>query len=134
MTSVTVAVAVKGDTVGSGGNGSRRAVRWAVENLMPRADRFVLVHVIPKITSIPTPSGDCIPLTELDENVVAMYVQDVKEKLEEVFFPFKRLCKRREIETLILDDNDHAKALLRYASESGISCLVLGSYSPNFLI
>lgn len=42
-------------------------------------------------------AGDCIPLTELDENVVAMYVQDVKEKLEEVFFPFKKLCKRREV-------------------------------------
>lgn len=47
----SVAVAVKG----GGSSGSRRAVNWAVENLMPKADRFVLVHVIPKITSIPTP-------------------------------------------------------------------------------
>lgn len=49
----SVAVAVNG---GGGGKGSRRAVLWAVENLMPEADRFILVHVMPKITSIPTPS------------------------------------------------------------------------------
>lgn len=48
-----VAVAVTG---GNGsGKGSRRAVRWAVDNLFHKADRFVFIHVIPNITSIPTP-------------------------------------------------------------------------------
>lgn len=50
---ISVAVAVKGG--GNGGRGSRRAVRWAVENLMPKADRFVLIYVFPTLTSIPTP-------------------------------------------------------------------------------
>ena len=52
-----VAVAVKsiiGDKLGGGG--SRRAVRWAVDNLLPKAYRFVMIHVIPTITTIPTPS------------------------------------------------------------------------------
>ena len=53
ITAVAVAVKGRGDCLG--GNGSRRAVRWAAENLMPSADRFVLIHVIPAITSIPTP-------------------------------------------------------------------------------
>lgn len=52
----SVAVAINGVRGGKGGGGSRRAVRWAVENLLPTADRFILVHVMPKITSIPTPS------------------------------------------------------------------------------
>lgn len=52
---LTVAVAVKGNSSGRVGNGSRRAVWWAAENLMPYANRFVLIHVMPKITSIPTP-------------------------------------------------------------------------------
>lgn len=52
----SVAIAVNGVRGGKGGGGSRRAVRWAVENLLPTADRFILVHVMPKITSIPTPS------------------------------------------------------------------------------
>lgn len=52
-----VAVAVKG-IIGDklGGAGSRRAVRWAVDNLLPKADRFVMIHVIPTISTIPTPS------------------------------------------------------------------------------
>ncbi|GMY36344.1 U-box domain-containing protein 34 isoform X1 [Fagus crenata] len=129
----TVAVAVNGVAGGDGGRGSRRAVRWAVENLMPTADRFVLVHVMPKITSIPTPSGEYIPVEELDENVVAMYMEDLKLKFEVIFVPFKKLCKTRKMETLVLEDDDPATALLRYISESGIKSLVLGSCSSNFV-
>ncbi|KAI9196758.1 hypothetical protein LWI28_026752 [Acer negundo] len=111
MTSVTIAVN------GGTGSGSRRAVRWAAENLMPKADRFVLVHVIPAITSIPTPSGDCIPVTELDENVVRL-----------------KLCKTRKVETLVLEGDNPATALLSYVSEAGINILVLGSCSMNCIM
>ncbi|XP_022754851.1 U-box domain-containing protein 34-like isoform X2 [Durio zibethinus] len=123
----TVAVAVKGGT--AGGSGSRRAVRWAVENL--KADRVVLVHVMPTVTSVPTPSGDRIPITDMDENVVAMYVQEVKLKFEDVFIPFKKLFKTRKMETLVLEDDNPATGLLRYISEFGINTLVLGSYDCN---
>ncbi|KAL5572431.1 hypothetical protein UlMin_022028 [Ulmus minor] len=129
----SVAVAVNISSGSGKGSGSRRAVAWAVENFKPLTDRFVLVHVIPKIASIPTPSGDCIPVDELDANVVAMYVEEVKRKLTEVFIPFKKLCKTREMETLVLEDDDPASALKEYISESGINCLVLGSCSSNFL-
>ncbi|XP_015571799.1 U-box domain-containing protein 34 isoform X1 [Ricinus communis] len=131
MTSVVVAVN-GGD--GVGGKGSRRAVRWAVENLLPIAHRFILVHVIPAITFIPTPSGDRIPIEELEDNVVSLYVQEVKVKLEEVFIPFKRLCKTQQMETLVLEDDNPATGILRYASQSGINCIVLGSWSPTCII
>ncbi|XP_068343450.1 U-box domain-containing protein 34-like [Pyrus communis] len=128
MSSVAVAV-------NSGGSpGSRRAVNWAAENLLPTADRFVLVHVIPKINSIPTPSGDHIPITELDANLVATYVKDQKQKFEEVFIPFKKKCKNnKKVETLVLEDDDPANGILRFISESGIDCLVLGAYSSNYV-
>ncbi|OMO91695.1 hypothetical protein COLO4_18164 [Corchorus olitorius] len=90
---MTVAVAVKGGS--SGGRGSRRAARWAVENL--KADRFLLVHVMPAVTSVPTPSGDRIPITEMDENVVEMYVKEVKLQFEEVFVPFKKLFRSKKV-------------------------------------
>jgi hypothetical protein len=52
----SVAVAVSG---GSGAaKGSRRALQWAMENVVPQADRLILVHVIPRITSIPSPGID----------------------------------------------------------------------------
>ncbi|XP_030530038.1 U-box domain-containing protein 34-like [Rhodamnia argentea] len=127
-----MAVAVKGDLSGfEGGRGSRRAVRWAIENLMPRADRFVLVHVMPRVTSIPTPSGDRIPVAELDENVVAMYVEETKVKFEQVFVPFKKMCKPWKVETVVLEADNPAAALLQYVSNSGINNLVLGSCSSN---
>lgn len=52
----SVSVAVKG-SVGDavGGAASRRALRWAVENFLPKIDRLVLVHVMPAVTSIPSP-------------------------------------------------------------------------------
>lgn len=123
---MSIAVAVKGR-----GRGSRRAFRWAVDNLLAEADRFLLIHVIPTITSIPTPSGDHIPIEELDANVAAMYVQDMKAKFDEIFLPFKKLCKTREIETLVVEGDDPASALLRYVSDLGIKSLVLGSLSYN---
>lgn len=125
----TVAVAVKGGRGGDGGRGSRRAVRWAAENLMPKADRIVLIHVMPAITTIPTPSGDSIPIEELDANVVRMFVHDMKLKFEEIFIPFKKLCKTRKIETLVLEGDNPASSLLKYITDSGIRSLVLGSCS-----
>lgn len=81
-----VAVAVKGDLSGfEGGRGSRRAVRWAVDNLVPRADRFVLVHVMPRVTAIPTPSTfprrrasrSCAPYVVLAAILIAVDSCDV---------------------------------------------------------
>ncbi|XP_076922140.1 U-box domain-containing protein 34-like [Bidens hawaiensis] len=130
----TTAVAVKGGNSGGiGGRGSRRAVRWAMENMSQKADRLVLVHVIPNITSIPTPSGKQVPIMELDANVVAMYMKDMKSQVEEVFIPFKKLCKGKKIETLVLEADDPASGLVGYASESGINSLVLGSCSSSWL-
>ncbi|GAV72986.1 Pkinase domain-containing protein/Usp domain-containing protein/U-box domain-containing protein [Cephalotus follicularis] len=133
-TMTSVAVAVNG-VVGSGsGNGSKRAVRWAVDNLLPKADRFILVHVIPTITSVPTPSGDHMPIAELDENVVKMYVEEVKLKFAEIFLPFKKLCKTQKMEILVLEDESPATALIRYISESRIRSFVMGSCSINCII
>ncbi|KAJ7979310.1 Protein kinase domain [Quillaja saponaria] len=131
----SVAVAVNGTvTDGGRGRGSRRAFRWAVENLMSQADRFILVHVMPKINSIPTPSGQLIPITELDANMVALYVKDVKIWFEQIFIPFKKLCNTKTMETLLLEDDNPATALLSFIAESGIQTIVLGSCSSNFIV
>ncbi|XP_058105987.1 U-box domain-containing protein 34-like [Magnolia sinica] len=126
----TVAVAVGH----SNGTRSRRAVRWAVENLMPHARRFLLVHVAPFTTSIPTPAGNHIPIKQIRGDVVDMYMQDMKLKFEEKFLPFKRLCRTREMETLVLNDDNPAAALVRHLSESGITSIVLGSSSLNWIL
>ncbi|CAN7050776.1 unnamed protein product [Brassica rapa subsp. trilocularis] len=130
-----VAVAVKG-MIGDklGGGGSRRAVRWAVDNLLPKADRFVMIHVIPTITTIPTPTGERLPLKEVEERLVEMYVREVKQEHESVFVPFLKMCKRSsrsKVETLLLEYDDPAKALLRFIFKSGVNSLVMGSFTPS---
>ncbi|KAK8471059.1 hypothetical protein PHAVU_003G134500 [Phaseolus vulgaris] len=115
----SVAVAVSGGS----SKGSRRAVQWAVDNLVPQADRFILVHVISPITSIATPNAD----------VFAAYVDDVKQKSEQIFVPFKKLCGSNTMETVLLEDDNVAEALHSFISESGVQTLVLGSDSSNFI-
>ncbi|KAK6151974.1 hypothetical protein DH2020_014609 [Rehmannia glutinosa] len=128
MSTVAVAVAVKS----AEGRGSQRAVRWAVENLMHKANRLVLVHVMPTITSVPTPSGGSIPINELDASVVEMYIQDMRTKCEEQFLAFKYLYDTQKIEILLLEGDSPAFALLRYISDSRTTSLVLGSCSSNY--
>ncbi|KAL3535581.1 hypothetical protein ACH5RR_004042 [Cinchona calisaya] len=127
MSPVVVAVAVKS----SRGKGSQRAVKWAAEEMMLKADRIVLIHIMPIITSIPTPSGEKIPIEEVDEKILQLYVDDMKEKNEQIFIPFKKLLKRRKVETLVLEGNSPAPALIRCAADLGISTLVVGSCSSK---
>ncbi|KHN17687.1 U-box domain-containing protein 34 [Glycine soja] len=116
-----------------GSKGSRRAVQWAADNLVPQADRFILVHVIPRITSIATPTGEYIPISEADADVFAASVLDAKLKSEQIFVPFKKLCDSNTMETVLLEDDNAAEALLSFISESGSQILVLGSDSSNFI-
>lgn len=127
---VSVAVAVKGGS--NGGSGSRRAVKWAAENLLvSKADHVIFIHVFPTLTSIPTPSGKQIPIKQMDSNVVDMYVEDMKSRLEEIFLPFKKLCKGKNVVTVLLEGDNPAASLVRFISDSGITSLVLGSCSSN---
>ncbi|KAL2945212.1 U-box domain-containing protein 34 [Bienertia sinuspersici] len=130
MTTVAVAVNVGGN---SRGNGSKRAVKWAIENLYSQSNHFVLVHVMPTITHIPTPSGNKISITELDTKVVAKYMEDVREKAQTIFLQYKRLYKPGEFdfETLLLEHDNVAVALVDYVRKSSVRSLVLGSESLN---
>jgi hypothetical protein len=42
-------------------------------------------------------AGHSIPVEELDEKVVKIYVDDIKAKSEEIFVPFRRLLKTRKV-------------------------------------
>lgn len=42
-------------------------------------------------------AGDWIPVTEIDEGMVSLYVEEIKVKVQEIFIPFKKLCKTRQV-------------------------------------
>ncbi|KAL5199318.1 hypothetical protein ABZP36_020521 [Zizania latifolia] len=123
-----VAVAVRGD-----GRASRRAVMWAAANLAPSAGRVALVHVIPPVSFVPTPAGERVPVERMDAEAVEMYVQDRRARAqEEVFLPLRCLCGGTSVDTVVLEGESIAAALVRYTAESGVRNLVLGSTSINW--
>ncbi|KAL5226181.1 hypothetical protein ABZP36_012820 [Zizania latifolia] len=125
-----VAVAVCGD-----GRASRRAVRWAAFNLAPGDGRVALVHVIPPVSFVPTPAGERVPVERMDAGAVEMYAQDRRAQAqEEVFLPLRRLCGRTNVETVVLEGESVAAALVRYTAESSVRNLVLGSTSFNWIL
>uniref|UniRef100_A0ACD5WU66 Uncharacterized protein n=1 Tax=Avena sativa TaxID=4498 RepID=A0ACD5WU66_AVESA len=127
---LAVAVAVRGD-----GHGSRRAARWAAANLAPvPPGRVALVHVIPPVSFVPSPTGERVPVERMDPEVVEMYAQDRKARAQDVFLPFRRLYGRRsvQVDTVVLEGDSVAEALARYTAESGVRNLVLGSASLSW--
>lgn len=42
-------------------------------------------------------AGSKIPVEELEESVVSMYKRDLRKEYEEVFLPFKRICKSNKV-------------------------------------
>ncbi|XP_074267218.1 U-box domain-containing protein 34-like [Silene latifolia] len=128
MTTIAVAVNVGGDGRGSG---SKRALSWAVDNLLPQASRFVLVHVMPTITHIPTPSGDRVAIKDIDAHGATNYVKDVRERAQQIFLHYTTLHKLPglEFETMLVENDDVSAALVEYISQSGVKSLVIGSSS-----
>lgn len=128
-TPTTVAIGVSR----SKSKSSMRAVKWALENnRLPHFENIILIHVMPLITKIPTPSGKNIPISEMEADIVSIYRQDMKSQCDEIFITFKRLCKTKNVVTLVLEDDNPADALLRCISERGCTCLVLGYSSSNY--
>lgn len=90
------------------------------------------MHVMPTITSVPTPSGGSIPIKELDASVVEMYSNDTKAKCEEIFLMFKFQYGTDKIKTLLLEGDNEAFMFLRYVTNSRTTSLVLGACSSNY--
>ncbi|KAJ1259668.1 hypothetical protein BS78_10G173700 [Paspalum vaginatum] len=125
-----VAVAVRGD-----GRASRRAARWAAASLVLAGARVALVHVIPPVSFVPSPSGERVPVDKMEREAVEIYAQDRRARAQEVFLPFRRICGRSRavsVETVVLEGDIVAEALVSYAAESGVRSLVLGSVSLSW--
>ncbi|XP_037446912.1 U-box domain-containing protein 34-like [Triticum urartu] len=124
----SVAVAVR-----PGGSASRRAARWAAASLLgdegaDRAVAIAFVHVIPTLTFVPSPAGERVPVARAGHQVVEAYSRDRHASVQEALLPFRRLAKAN-VETVVVEGDGVAETLVRYAAESGVRSLVLGSGS-----
>ncbi|XWS52331.1 hypothetical protein CRYUN_Cryun11dG0058600 [Craigia yunnanensis] len=123
----SVAVAIDKD------KGSQYALKWAVDHLMSKGQTITLLHVKTKPSSIPTPTGNHVNISDVNNDVAKAYKQQLENQAKEVFLPFRCFCSRKDIKCneIILEDTDIAVALIDYVSSSSIETLVLGSPSKT---
>ncbi|XVE79920.1 hypothetical protein DITRI_Ditri14bG0095900 [Diplodiscus trichospermus] len=109
--------------------GSQYALKWAVDHLMSRGQSIILLHVKTKPSSIPTPSGNHVNISDVNGDVANAYKQQLENQAKEVFLPFRCFCSRKDIKCneIILEDADISKALIDYVSSYSIETLVLGA-------
>ncbi|KAF8008710.1 hypothetical protein BT93_K2384 [Corymbia citriodora subsp. variegata] len=126
--SAVVAVAINGKRK------SKYVVRWALENFIPEGKVvFKLIHVCAVLSSVPTPMGITIPITEVREDVAAAYRKEVNWQTNELLHPYKIMCVRRKVlvDVVVLESDDVASALAQEVHTSNITKLVIGASSPG---
>ncbi|CAN6868685.1 unnamed protein product [Brassica oleracea] len=124
---LNVAIAISGSTK------SKNVVKWALEKFSSDKNLvFKLIHVHPKITSVPTPSGRTVSISEAPEDVAATYRRQVMEKTKETLLkPYKKMCERKKVavELQVLESNSVEVAITREVNQHLISRLVIGGSS-----
>uniref|UniRef100_M4DFC4 RING-type E3 ubiquitin transferase n=1 Tax=Brassica campestris TaxID=3711 RepID=M4DFC4_BRACM len=124
---LNIAIAISGSTK------SKNVVKWALEKFSSDKNLvFKLIHVHPKITSVPTPSGRTVSISEAPEDVAATYRRQVMEKTKETLLkPYKKMCERKKVavELQVLESNSVAVAITREVNQHLISRLVIGGSS-----
>ncbi|CAN6842867.1 unnamed protein product [Brassica oleracea] len=122
--SLTIAVAISGSTK------SKNVLKWALKKFASEKNNvFKLIHIHPKLTSIPTPSGNIVSISEAPEDVAATYRRQVMEETKETLLkPYKKMCERKKVvvELLVLESNSVAVAITREVNQRSISRLVIG--------
>ncbi|KAK6147499.1 hypothetical protein DH2020_018411 [Rehmannia glutinosa] len=115
-----VAVAIDKD------KGSQAALKWAVDNLLGKGKNVTLLHVKQKTSSVPTPLGSHVGFSD-DGKAPA------DSQAKELFLPFRCFCTRKDIQVneVVLEDTDIARALCDYVKNNLIESLVVGSTVKN---
>ncbi|GFZ15164.1 U-box domain-containing protein kinase family protein [Actinidia rufa] len=124
--SLTVAISINGNRK------SKYIVRWALEKFIPEGKiMFKLLHIRPKITTVPTPMGNSIPISHVRDDVVAAYREEVEWKATEKLLPYKKMCaqKKVQVEILQIESDDVVYAISREVAKSTFNNLVIGASS-----
>lgn len=121
-----VAIAIDGK------RSSKYVVRWALDKFVPQGEvLFKLLHVRPRITTVPTPMGNSIPLSQVREDVAAAYKKEMEWQTTEMLLPYKKMCSQRkvQVEVMLIESDDVENAIAEEVNKSAISKLVIGAAS-----
>ncbi|XP_027354171.1 U-box domain-containing protein 52-like isoform X2 [Abrus precatorius] len=118
--------------------GSQNAFKWAVDNLLTRSATVILIHVkllshsFSPSPSLFTPRG----INALMGDGSSLVCKEPEGQNKNVFLPYRVFCTRKDIQCkdVLLEDIDVSKAIIEYASQTGIEHLVLGSPAKTGLL
>ncbi|KAJ7969460.1 Protein kinase domain [Quillaja saponaria] len=115
---------------------SQFAMKWTLDNLIGKTHVLTLVHVKQRATSIATPTGNHVAITDVNEGVARAYKQQLDNQVKELFIPFRVFCQRKNIKCneFVLEETDVAKALIDYITTHLIEVLVVGAPSRSGLV
>ncbi|GMI76632.1 hypothetical protein like AT4G25160 [Hibiscus trionum] len=122
-------------TIGIAINGSRESkyvIRWALEKFVPEGNIvFKLLHIRARITVVPTPMGNLIPISQVRDDVAAAYRKEVEWQANEMLLPYKKVCTQRKVEAdvIIIESDEVANAIAEEVSKNNITRLVIGASS-----
>lgn len=125
--SACVAVAVAKD------RNSKYAVKWAAEQCMSGGQTLLLIHVRPRLLTIPTPMGNNVPIAQVREDAVAAYMLGLEAQTNEMLLPYQQMCKIKKVKSkvVVVEEDDVALAIVKQISHLSVSTLVIGASSRN---
>ncbi|KAE9614038.1 putative rossmann-like alpha/beta/alpha sandwich protein [Lupinus albus] len=114
---------------------SQYAAKWAVDNLLPKDQCLLLIHVRQRTSSISTPTGSQISV-DANDDVARAYKQQMYNESRELFATFRVFCNRKNIQCqeILLEDTDVPKALMESVNTYSIELMVLGAPSKSGLV
>lgn len=119
----------------SGGRKDKYTVKWALEKFVPEQQmHFKLVHVRPKISRIPTPMGNYIPISGVRDDIAAAYRKDIESQVNEKLLPHKKICSQKKVHAEIeqIESDDVVSAISEEIRQHMINKLVIGVSSRPF--
>ncbi|XP_010448470.1 PREDICTED: U-box domain-containing protein 35-like [Camelina sativa] len=119
----------------SGSSKNKNVVTWALEKFAPEGNvGFKLLHIHPMITSVPTPMGNAIPISEVRDDVVTAYRQEILWQSEEMLKPLTKMFLRRKVavEVRVIESDNVAAAITEEVARNSTERLVIGGSSRSF--
>ncbi|XP_044486023.1 U-box domain-containing protein 33-like isoform X2 [Mangifera indica] len=119
-TSTDVYVAVGKDDI--------HVLKWALDHVVSPGTRVFLIHVFPRITFISTPVGR-LARSQLNAEQVKVYINEENNRRRSLLHKYIRLCTDAKVtaETMLIESDVTAKAILNLISVLNITTLVVGT-------
>ncbi|KAJ6343011.1 hypothetical protein OIU78_010852 [Salix suchowensis] len=123
---LTVGIAIDGK------RSNKYLVLWALETFMPQGKVAIkLLHVYPKITAVPTPMGNFIPISQVRDDIASAYKKEKEWQTLQMLLPFKNICTRKKVhgDIVLIELDDVAQAIAEEVARCNIDKLVIGAAS-----